>query len=250
MGKRLLLVVVSALSALMLVAGTSSAVGLPVSPPAPPTPGGVLIVSFYGPCELDCVTTADLKETFQRDLLRIASRLPLEDVGVSGWIGIKVLEGAYVGFSVRGDVAALDVTAGRLIRAVEDLPYVRLVFLRGNGAEPDAGISAGDVREDGGTSHERGLGMLRFVSLTPNPSRSGAILTYDVPAPGGRLWVKVFDVAGRLMAEPFAGDRLPGVWTTRWDAKDSGGCAVPAGVYLIQVQMAGQSLVRRIALAR
>jgi len=64
------------------------------------------------------------------------------------------------------------------------------------------------------------------------------------------LQIRVFDVAGRLVAEPFHGRKAPGSWTTRWDATDAGGRSVPAGVYIVQVQMAGQSLVRRVVIAR
>jgi hypothetical protein len=91
---------------------------------------------------------------------------------------------------------------------------------------------------------------LRFRSVAPNPSPGGVAFTYDVPEPGGRLRIKVFDVAGRLVAEPFHGKRGPGTWTTRWDAADAGGRSMPAGVYIVQLQMAGQSLVRRVVIAR
>lgn len=93
-------------------------------------------------------------------------------------------------------------------------------------------------------------GRLRFRSVAPNPSLGGVALSYDVPAPGGTLRIKVFDVAGRLVAEPFHGKRAPGAWTTRWDATDAGGRSVPAGVYIVQFQVADQSLVRRVVIAR
>ena len=99
-------------------------------------------------------------------------------------------------------------------------------------------------------SGRRSAGRLRFRSVIPNPSPGAMVLTYEVPDPGGRVIVKVFDVAGRLVAEPFKGRRAAGTWATRWDASDSGGRAVAAGVYIVQLQMAGQSLVRRVVLTR
>ena len=75
-------------------------------------------------------------------------------------------------------------------------------------------------------------------------------MTYDVPEPGGQLRVKVFDVAGRIVSEPFDGHRTPGTWVTRWNGTASACLAVPAGVYIVQLQMAGQSLVRRLVLTR
>lgn len=102
-----------------------------------------------------------------------------------------------------------------------------------------------------GVPHGSGpVGRLQFRAVAPNPSLGGVRLVYEVPQPGGRLRIKVYDVAGRLVAEPFRGQRAPGIWDTQWDATDSRGRAVPAGVYVVQLQMAGQSLVRRVVLAR
>jgi len=93
-------------------------------------------------------------------------------------------------------------------------------------------------------------GRLKFRPLAPNPSPRYVDIKYEIPEPGGFLQIKVFDVAGRFMAAPYAGRRGVGIWTTRWDAADSKGKRVPAGVYIVQLQMAGQSLVRRVVLAR
>ena len=91
---------------------------------------------------------------------------------------------------------------------------------------------------------------LRFISVDPNPALEAVRLAYEVPEPGGFLRIKVFDVAGRLVAEPFKGHRQAGSWTTRWEATDARGHAVAAGVYILQLQMEGQSRVRRIVLTR
>jgi len=90
---------------------------------------------------------------------------------------------------------------------------------------------------------------LRFISVAPNPSPGGIRMVYEVPSPGGELRVRVFDVAGRQVAEPFDGARDAGVWTVDWDARGAGGQAAP-GVYIVQLAMRGQSLMRRIVLTR
>jgi hypothetical protein len=93
-------------------------------------------------------------------------------------------------------------------------------------------------------------GRLRFRAAIPNPSLGGVRFVYEVPEPGGVLRVRVFDVAGRLITEPFVGRRSAGTWTTHWNSTDSRGHAVAAGVYIVELQMAGQSLVRRVVLTR
>src|SRR5262245_4737689 len=92
------------------------------------------------------------------------------------------------------------------------------------------------------------VARLQFRSIAPNPSTGGVRLAYAIPEPGGELRVRVFDVAGRLVAQPVRGKRAAGSRTTDWDARDSRGRAALAGVYLVQLQMGGQSLVRRVVL--
>ena len=91
---------------------------------------------------------------------------------------------------------------------------------------------------------------LKFSSVAPNPSRGGVGLFYEVPEPGGLLRARVFDIAGRLIAEPFYGVRAAGTWSTYWDGTGLKGFPVPVGIYIVHLQMAGQSLVRRVVIAR
>src|SRR5262245_53907216 len=97
---------------------------------------------------------------------------------------------------------------------------------------------------------DRVVGRLRFLSAAPNPAFSGVGLRYEVPEPGGLLQIRVFDVEGRLVSEPFSGKRTAGTWTTKWNAANSRGRSVPSGIYIVQIQMDGQSLVRRVVLTR
>lgn len=106
------------------------------------------------------------------------------------------------------------------------------------------------VNSTTGVTQDELKDRLRFRSVVPNPSLGGVRFVYDVPEPGGLLRVRVFDVAGRLVAQPFSGKRTPGTWSTQWDAADTRGRALPSGVYIVQLQMAGQSLVRRVVLTR
>jgi hypothetical protein len=99
-------------------------------------------------------------------------------------------------------------------------------------------------------SGERGQDRLRVTSIAPNPSLGRVRIVYDVPEPGGFLSIKVYDVAGRLVAQPFSAKRTAGTWSTQWDATNVRGRAVAAGVYIIQLEMGGQSLVRRVVLTR
>jgi FlgD Ig-like domain len=86
-------------------------------------------------------------------------------------------------------------------------------------------------------------------TVVPNPSTGSVRLRLELPA-SGHLRIRVFDLAGRLIATPFSGNRSVGIWSFQWDARDAHGAAVPAGVYVVQVETAHESLIRRIVLAR
>ena len=113
---------------------------------------------------------------------------------------------------------------------------------------PDSVLLIGNIVSVPG--NQPSAARLHFVSVAPNPSAMEMIFTYEVPPPGGELRVRIFDMAGRLVAEPFSGQRPPGRWTTHWDSTDGHGRVVAAGVYLVHLQMDGQSLTRRVVLAR
>ena len=92
--------------------------------------------------------------------------------------------------------------------------------------------------------------QLRFDAVVANSSPHGVQFTYNVPATTGHLQIKVYDVAGRLIAEPFSGTQNQGTGSAYWDGTTSAGRFVPTGIYFAQMQMDGHSLVRRIMLAR
>jgi hypothetical protein len=91
---------------------------------------------------------------------------------------------------------------------------------------------------------------LRFAGAFPNPFSGPVRLAYEVPPPGGHVRLRVFDLAGRLVARPFDGERLPGPSVVMWNGRGDSGRLVAPGIYLVQLQMSGQSAVRRIVLTR
>jgi hypothetical protein len=91
---------------------------------------------------------------------------------------------------------------------------------------------------------------LRFVGAFPNPCFGPVSLAFDVPSPGGHLRLRIFDLAGRLVARLFDGERLAGPSVSTWDGRDHSGRLVPPGTYMVQLQMGGQSAVKRIVLTR
>lgn len=75
---------------------------------------------------------------------------------------------------------------------------------------------------------------LRVTSLSGNPSRlsSAAGIQFQVSAPGSaRVDFRIYDAAGRLMAQPLPEEPIgPGAFI-HWDGRNQSGVRVPAGVY-------------------
>jgi hypothetical protein len=77
------------------------------------------------------------------------------------------------------------------------------------------------------------------VAVLPNPVRSDAIITVEVPrATAGR--VRIYDVEGRIVREVHDGELEEGTNRFTWDGLSSGGYALPSGKYLVVVNAMGQ----------
>ena len=101
-----------------------------------------------------------------------------------------------------------------------------------------------------GVAYERAQDRLRFRSAWPNPARSSVRFDFEVPAPRGRVRLRVYDIAGRVVSEPLNGTRAAGAWSAIWTGSDRAGRRLPAGVYLARLDLGGQSVVRKIVLER
>jgi hypothetical protein len=91
---------------------------------------------------------------------------------------------------------------------------------------------------------------LRFTDAYPNPSKGRFRFSFAMPHPGGSVRVRIYDAAGRFVAEPLNGTRKPGEWSILWNGTNAGGQDAAPGVYLVQIQAGWQSLVRRVVLTR
>lgn len=91
---------------------------------------------------------------------------------------------------------------------------------------------------------------LRILSLVPNPGTGHVRCSFALPATGGHMIARVWDIAGRLVAVPLDEQIAGGVESLEWAGRDRQGRRVAPGVYLLQLQMADQSVVSRVVLTR
>jgi hypothetical protein len=85
------------------------------------------------------------------------------------------------------------------------------------------------------------------ASVTPNPSRGGAVLTYRIARPG-RVSVRLFDLAGRLVRVLAGGDEVAaGYHDVRLEPAGAG---LAAGVYYYRIDTPEGSTSGRVAVLR
>jgi hypothetical protein len=91
---------------------------------------------------------------------------------------------------------------------------------------------------DPSVGHDLGVPPEGLVTA-PNPFRDRMTLLFDLPKPEAALDVEVFDVAGRLVRNVFAGPLGAGNQRAVWDGRDANGRPVPRGIYLVRIHGAG-----------
>jgi flagellar hook capping protein FlgD len=79
----------------------------------------------------------------------------------------------------------------------------------------------------------------------PNPFTGTTEIPFALPSTG-RVSLRVYDVAGRLMRTLVDGSRPAGVGRATWDGKDSAGRDLSGGVYFVKLSAAGVERTLRI----
>lgn len=87
---------------------------------------------------------------------------------------------------------------------------------------------------------EQELPIARIDGIRPSPARGPATVRLNLPR-AGRVSVRVFSSAGRLVNELFAGDVAAGGREFTWNLTDREGTRVPAGTYFVELNAAGQA---------
>jgi hypothetical protein len=90
---------------------------------------------------------------------------------------------------------------------------------------------------------------LAIGSVAPNPFNPRTTVQLDVPR-DARVSLRIYDLRGRLIAEPFAGNMTAGRHAVEWDGQDQGGRAAPAGIYLMRLDDGQRQVTAKAVLAK
>jgi hypothetical protein len=91
---------------------------------------------------------------------------------------------------------------------------------------------------------------LALHSCVPNPFNPATTVRFDVPAPGGRVRLEIFDLTGRRVAVLADAVYAAGRHELRWSGTDDLGRSVSSGVYLARLGQGGESRTSKMVLAR
>lgn len=83
----------------------------------------------------------------------------------------------------------------------------------------------------------------------PNPFSRGTIITFAVRE-ASAMRVRIFDAAGRLVAEPFRKTVPPGTHRVEWNGSGNSGRRLPSGMYVYEVRSASEVQRGRMVLLR
>lgn len=84
------------------------------------------------------------------------------------------------------------------------------------------------------------LPVARIESVRPSPARGPVTVRLALPQ-AGRVSVRVFSSAGRLVRELHSGEVAAGQRDFSWNLTGRDGARVPAGTYFVELNAAGQS---------
>ncbi|MBN1826662.1 MAG: metallophosphoesterase [Candidatus Eisenbacteria bacterium] len=88
----------------------------------------------------------------------------------------------------------------------------------------------------------------RLLGNRPNPFNGTTRIRLEIPEPGGRVEIDLFDAAGRYLFPIARGPFSDGVHEVPWDGTAPSGARVPSGVYLYRARFAGAERTGRIVL--
>jgi len=118
------------------------------------------------------------------------------------------------------------------------LEYVTRI-LDGSGLIGTAGVGDAEVGR-----------VNRLQQNSPNPFNPSTSIRYSVARNGARVDMRIYDVAGRLIATVLDGTSETGDHVARWDGRNDGGKPVASGIYFCRLSVDAWSATRKMVLLK
>lgn len=110
----------------------------------------------------------------------------------------------------------------------------------------------GEVSRGGDESGEESEAATATISpaISPNPFNPSTTISFAVPAPGGRVAVSIYSMAGRLVRRLIDAKMPTGEHAVTWDGRGEHGESLGSGVYFCRIEVPGQSEQKKLVLLK
>lgn len=108
-------------------------------------------------------------------------------------------------------------------------------------------LHTGSVRENEEKDLPAAFGLAQNF---PNPFNPSTVICFDVPAGGGFVTIRIYDVGGRLVRTLVNGLETAGRKSVAWNGRDTRGNMVATGVYFYRMTAPGFERTRKMVLLK
>jgi hypothetical protein len=137
-----------------------------------------------------------------------------------------------------------DADAGTVCRVTEKVDWTADAVV-GTVTQPFVLSAVSGGEEDGGVPKAYALGQ-----NVPNPFNPSTTIWYDVPAGGGNVSLRIYDVSGRLVRVLVDGHQAEGSRSVTWDGTGDRGTSLASGVYFYRMTAPGFDETKKMVLLR
>ena len=89
------------------------------------------------------------------------------------------------------------------------------------------------------------------LSVNPNPFNAGTQIRFEMPTSiATDVSLRIYNISGELVRTLLKGERISGIYTTSWDAKDERGRAIENGVYFCRFATKNHSITKKVILIK
>jgi hypothetical protein len=206
---------------------------------APLTPGLAVRVTTQAPTPEPYRLDGFAAEPDAREGLRL-SWSTTDDRPITGWRLVRLDGGAETVLAPRLPAQSRSFLDRQADPTRENL--YRLVALHPYGQESPLGPYSS-------RNPQQSQLRLALRQCQPNPMRETTRIDYEMPR-SGRLSLRVYDPAGRLVRTLLDGPAEAGPGSAVWDGRDESGRPAAAGIYLCRLDADGRALTRKVLLVR
>ena len=89
-----------------------------------------------------------------------------------------------------------------------------------------------------------------LLPISPNPFNPVAVIRYEIPPPGAKVSVRIYNLTGRVVRTLVDGESQAGRHELAWDGRSDDGRPAASGVYFCRLEAGGFTQARKLVLLK